>query len=138
MGKHNDSNSLKKASEDLMKASDYDTNNVSELLHDQIITAAAKNRKVLRKIIGKYSFSFKALFTVSWKLVIWFEKWRRIQLSPASDVKKFRWSRWLNSGSKIVNLSWNSKQNLRNYESVSSPWNSTKYKKLSYMYNNGR
>ena len=48
-----------------MKASDYDTNNVCELLHDQIITAAAKNRKVLRKIFAKYSFSCKVVFTVS-------------------------------------------------------------------------
>ena len=120
-----------------MKASYYDTNNVCELLHDQIITAAAKNRKVLRKIFGKYLFSCKAVFTVSWKLVKWFGKWR-IQLSSASVVKNFRWSRWLNTGSKIVHLTWNSKQNLWNYESASSSWNSEKYKRLSYMYNNGK
>ena len=43
LAKHNDSNSHKKASEDLLKASDYGTNDVGELLDNQIITTAAKN-----------------------------------------------------------------------------------------------
>ena len=43
MGKHNDSNSHKKASEDLIKALDYGKNDVTELLDDQIITTPSKN-----------------------------------------------------------------------------------------------
>ena len=39
-----------------MKASDYDTNVVGKLLDDQIITTAAKNRKVLRKILESIRF----------------------------------------------------------------------------------
>ena len=39
-----------------MKASDYDTNLVGKLLDDQIITTAAKNRKVLRKILESIRF----------------------------------------------------------------------------------
>ena len=53
--KHNDSNSHKKASEDLMKASDYGTNDVGELLDDQVITTAAKKQKVLRKTLENIS-----------------------------------------------------------------------------------
>ena len=39
-----------------MKASDYDTNVVGKLLDGQIITTAAKNRKVLRKILESIRF----------------------------------------------------------------------------------
>ena len=38
IARHNDSNSHKKASEDLMKTRDYDTKNVDELLDDEVTT----------------------------------------------------------------------------------------------------
>ena len=43
LAKHNDSNSHKKASEDLMKASDYGTNDVCELLDDKLLQQQLKN-----------------------------------------------------------------------------------------------
>ena len=46
MGKHNGSNSHKKASEDLIKTLDYGKNDVTELLDDQIITTPSKNWKI--------------------------------------------------------------------------------------------
>ena len=38
-----------------MKASDYGTNDVGELLDDQVITTAAKKQKVLRKTLENIS-----------------------------------------------------------------------------------
>ena len=52
-----------------MKVSDYGINDVGELLDGQIITTAAKNRKVITEDLGEYLFSYKAAFTALWKLV---------------------------------------------------------------------
>ena len=54
LAKHSDSNSHKKASENLMKAADYGTNDVGEPLDDQ--QQQLQSQKVVRKILENFRF----------------------------------------------------------------------------------
>ena len=142
MGKHNDSNSHKKASEDLIKALDYGKNDVTELLDDQIITTPSKNWNIWRKMFGNIHFFGRQPLPYCGNWSNDSESEEKRQFSTPFAVKKFRWS----SPRKVaqfriedkIHLIWNSKRNLSNYELASFPWNSAKYTKLSYIYNSGR
>ena len=87
-----------------MKASDYGTNDVSELLDDQIITTAAKNRKVLRKILenirflARQSLPFRGNWSNDSKSNEDSNFYQALLLRNLDDQDLVR---WLNSGSKI-------------------------------------
>ena len=97
LAKHNDSDSHKKASEDLMKAS----NDVGELLDDQM-TTAAKNQKVLRKILESIRFLARQSlsFRGNWSNDSKSEEnsnFHQLLLLRSLDYQDLE--KWLNSGS---------------------------------------
>ena len=104
LAKHNHSNPHKKASEDLMKTSDPSINDVVKLLDDKIITTAAKNRKLIEKILAsicflaRQSLPFCGNCSNDSKSEEDFN-FHQLLLLRSLDDQDF--VRWLNSGSKI-------------------------------------
>ena len=91
-----------------MKASDYGTNDVGELLDDQIITTVVKNRKVLRKILESIRFLARSSlpFCGNWSNDSKSEEdsnFHQLLLLRSLDDQDLE--RWLNSGSKIKYIS---------------------------------
>ena len=91
-----------------MKALDYGTNDVGELLDDQIITTVVKNRKVLRKILESIRFLARSSlrFCGNWSNDSKSEEdsnFHQLLLLRSLDDQDLE--RWLNSGSKIKYIS---------------------------------